>query len=161
MSPPDKHELPDFGDARFERRANGYFWISKPGGREYGPFTSLADALDDLNLTTESGLELGETLAEAEDEIGIADWIDPDTGVPAEEGVPRRGAEQGAALRGRVAAMRRQGSLTSRPSRHPLARPRPSHSSTARSAARPPLRQFQTAAPRASSARCESSAHEF
>ncbi|MDH4381335.1 MAG: hypothetical protein QE509_05540 [Gammaproteobacteria bacterium] len=93
MSPPEKHELPDFDDARFERRANGYFWISKPGGREYGPFTSLADALDDLNLTTESGLELGETLAEAEDEIGIADWIDPDTGVPAEEGVPRRGAE--------------------------------------------------------------------
>ena len=93
MPPPDKHELPDFDDARFERRANGYFWISKPGGREYGPFTSLAAALDDLNANSESELELGETLAEAEEEIGIADWIDPDTGVPAEEGVPRRGAE--------------------------------------------------------------------
>ena len=30
-----------------------------------------------------------ETLEEAEDEIGVAGWIDPDTGEPAEEGVPR------------------------------------------------------------------------
>jgi hypothetical protein len=26
----------------------------------------------------------GETLAEAESEIGVADWIDPDSGEPAE-----------------------------------------------------------------------------
>ncbi|HXF67136.1 MAG TPA: hypothetical protein VNK67_10635 [Burkholderiales bacterium] len=31
----------------------------------------------------------GEALREAEDEIGIADWIDPQTGEPAEEQVPR------------------------------------------------------------------------
>lgn len=55
--------------------------------------SSLSAALDDLNASAEGGLEPGESLAEAEDEIGIADWIDPDTGVPAEEGVPRRGAE--------------------------------------------------------------------
>lgn len=29
-------------------------------------------------------LEPGESLQEAEDELGIADWIDPDTGDPAE-----------------------------------------------------------------------------
>ena len=33
--------------------------------------------------------EPGETLEEAESEIGVADWIDPDTGEPAEESVPR------------------------------------------------------------------------
>jgi hypothetical protein len=93
MAPQDKQELPEFDDARLERRASGYFWIAKLDGREFGPFDRLADALDDLNATTGSGLELRETLAEAEDEIGIADWIDPDTGVPAEQGVPRRGAE--------------------------------------------------------------------
>ena len=37
----------------------------------------------------ESDLEPGESLAEAESEVGIADWIDPDTGQPAEESVPR------------------------------------------------------------------------
>ena len=30
-----------------------------------------------------------ESVAEAEAEIGISEWIDPDTGVPAEESVPR------------------------------------------------------------------------
>jgi len=29
--------------------------------------------------------EPGETLAEAETEIGMSDWVDPDTGLPAEE----------------------------------------------------------------------------
>jgi hypothetical protein len=32
----------------------------------------------------------GETLQEAEDEIGIADWIDPETGEPAEGQSPPR-----------------------------------------------------------------------
>jgi len=30
--------------------------------------------------------EPGETLQEAEAEIGMSDWIDPETGEPAEEG---------------------------------------------------------------------------
>jgi hypothetical protein len=34
-------------------------------------------------------VELGETLQEAESELGISEWIDPDTGVPAEDSVPR------------------------------------------------------------------------
>jgi hypothetical protein len=33
--------------------------------------------------------EPGETFAEAEAEIGIADFVDPDTGEPAEESRPR------------------------------------------------------------------------
>ena len=44
----------------------------------------LAAALDDLNASAEGALEPGESLAEAEDEIGVADWIDPETGEPAE-----------------------------------------------------------------------------
>jgi hypothetical protein len=37
----------------------------------------------------EAGLDSGETLQEAESEIGISEWIDPDTGVPAEDNIPR------------------------------------------------------------------------
>jgi hypothetical protein len=45
--------------------------------------------LQDMNAATEGALECGETLEEAEDELGIADWVDPDTGEPAEGAGPR------------------------------------------------------------------------
>jgi hypothetical protein len=34
--------------------------------------------------------EPGETLAEAETEIGVSEWVDPDTGLPAEENWTRK-----------------------------------------------------------------------
>jgi len=34
-------------------------------------------------------LEEPETLSEAESEVGISEWIDPETGLPAEDSVPR------------------------------------------------------------------------
>jgi hypothetical protein len=36
-----------------------------------------------------SEVEPGETLEEAEADAGITDWIDPETGEPAEESIPR------------------------------------------------------------------------
>src|SRR3970282_45296 len=42
-----------------------------------------------MELGGERNLEPGETLAEAENEIGMSDFIDAETGGPAEEGVPR------------------------------------------------------------------------
>jgi hypothetical protein len=42
-----------------------------------------------MELGGERNLEPGETLAEAENEIGMSDFIDSETGGPAEEGVPR------------------------------------------------------------------------
>jgi len=35
-----------------------------------------------MEYNAESDYEPGETVEEAEDEIGISDWIDPDTGDP-------------------------------------------------------------------------------
>ena len=81
--------LPEFDDARILERPDGFYWQSKSTGEEFGPFASLNAAIDDIASGGDDELETGETLAEAEAEIGIADWIDPDTGVPAEEGVPR------------------------------------------------------------------------
>jgi hypothetical protein len=37
-----------------------------------------------MQYEADSDFEEGESLAEAEAEIGIADWADPDTGEPAE-----------------------------------------------------------------------------
>jgi hypothetical protein len=40
-------------------------------------------------LPTDEELEDPEALHEAEAELGINEWIDPDTGAPAEDSVPR------------------------------------------------------------------------
>ena len=70
-------------------RPDGFYWQSGDGRRERGPFPTRGEAEADLVASDETALEPGESLAEAEDEIGIAGWIDPDTGEPAEESVPR------------------------------------------------------------------------
>ena len=40
-------------------------------------------------LPTEDERDDPEALHEAEAELGISEWIDPDTGAPAEDSVPR------------------------------------------------------------------------
>lgn len=69
------------------QRPDGWYWVSVDGRREAGPFTSAAEARADL-ASNETALEPGGVLREVEDEIGVADWIDPDTHEPAEHGVP-------------------------------------------------------------------------
>jgi len=75
--------------ARVIERPDGFYWRAEGNGGEYGPFPSLAEAAADMRSAEESAYEPGETLEEAEDEIGISGWIDPDTGEPAEESIPR------------------------------------------------------------------------
>lgn len=81
--------LPDYDRTLVIERPDGFYWQSKEDGREYGPFASLVEAVADMQAAEETSYEPGESLQEAEAEIGIADWIDTDTGVPAEESVPR------------------------------------------------------------------------
>lgn len=69
-------------------RPDGFYWQSSDGV-ERGPFQTLAEAEADMLTGGEEGYEPSETLQEAESEVGIAEWIDPDTGVPAEDSVPR------------------------------------------------------------------------
>ena len=72
----------DYDHTRLFERPDGVYWQENETGREYGPFKTLLEAIQDMQLSEDSA---GETLEEAEAEIGIADWIDPDTGEPAEE----------------------------------------------------------------------------
>lgn len=74
--------------ARIIERPDGFYWEDRETGEEYGPFATLLEAETDMEAGAGSEYEPGESLEEAESEIGIADWIDPDTGVPAEESVP-------------------------------------------------------------------------
>ena len=75
---------------RVIERPDGFYWEAKKG-EAHGPFQSLAEAEADM-LTDGAGdeeVEPAEGLQEAESELGISEWIDPDTGGPAEDSVPR------------------------------------------------------------------------
>lgn len=80
------------GRRTFER-PDGYWWEDTHSGKAFGPFPTLVDAINDMEYTADPGIEVGETLAEAEAEIGMANWIDPETGEPAEEHPPHPGGE--------------------------------------------------------------------
>lgn len=71
-------------EAQIFSRPDGYYWQLSDGRQEFGPFASRDLARADIDLYDEEGQEPGETLQEAEDEIGISSWIDPETGEPAE-----------------------------------------------------------------------------
>lgn len=78
----------DFDRTLVIERPDGFYWQDRDKGVEYGPFATLLEAAEDMEYVDESDYEPGETLAEAEDELGLADWIDPDTGSLAEAGRP-------------------------------------------------------------------------
>ncbi len=80
---------PDDDRTRIFDRPDGYYWQAKDGGREAGPFATLLEAMQDMQANREGAPEPGETLQEAESEIGIADHVDPETGEPTEEQRPR------------------------------------------------------------------------
>jgi len=77
-------------DARVIERPDG-FWVQPlAGGHESGPYASLVEAIESYRTASseEEEFESEETLAEMEAQVGVADWIDPDTSAPAEDRVP-------------------------------------------------------------------------
>ncbi len=83
---PTLHEEDD--PAHLIERPDGFYWQNKLTGKLYGPFATLIEAMEDTQYQEDSDYEEGASLHEAEAEIGIADWIDPDTGEPAEGSTP-------------------------------------------------------------------------
>jgi hypothetical protein len=82
--------MPEEAQGKVIERPDGFFyWVDEASGKEYGPFKTLLEAMQDMQSGDEDEYEEGVTLNEAESEIGITDWINPDTGEPAEETMPR------------------------------------------------------------------------
>jgi hypothetical protein len=76
---------------RIVERGDGFHWIAPDGRQQFGPFESREVALANMiDEAEDEAPQPGETLPEAESEIGIADWIDPETGEPAEGSCPPR-----------------------------------------------------------------------
>lgn len=67
------------------KHPDGYYWVAPDGHQQFGPFGTAAEALADMNDAADEALEPCETLAEAERELGLSDWLDPDTGELAED----------------------------------------------------------------------------
>ena len=75
-------------DARVIERPDGFWLQPASGGHEIGPYASLAEAIADYRAADEEELESEDTLAEVEAQLGVSDWIDPETSSPAEDHVP-------------------------------------------------------------------------
>lgn len=76
--------MDDVLDDQIMARPDGYYWRALDGKQDIGPFDTYELAAADMGSADELAQEPGETLQEAEDELGISDWIDPDTGELAE-----------------------------------------------------------------------------
>jgi hypothetical protein len=70
---------PEAADRGIVSHPDGWYWVSADGLQQFGPFDTAESARADRDRDEEQL-----TLAEAEDAIGINDWIDPETGEPAE-----------------------------------------------------------------------------
>ncbi|MGH8675191.1 MAG: hypothetical protein ACREVG_12875 [Burkholderiales bacterium] len=80
---------PEDDRIQFIERPDGVYWRASAGTTEYGPLPTLAEAMADAEGREDPEFQPSESVAEAEAEAGLAEWIDPDTGAPAEQSVPR------------------------------------------------------------------------
>jgi hypothetical protein len=88
--PPVEEVVQEVEMGQVVMRPDGYYWQAPDGKQEFGPYDSLELALSDMESASGEDTGPGETLQEAEDELGLADWLDPDTGELAEgQSTPR------------------------------------------------------------------------
>lgn len=71
--------------ARIIERADGFYWQDKVTDEVCGPFTTLVEAMQDMQDQEDADYQEGESLAEAGADIGMAGWVDPETGDASED----------------------------------------------------------------------------
>lgn len=85
---------PDYDDTRIIERPDGFYRRPKSRGEEFGPFPTLLEAVFDMQYRDNAGIEPGETIEQAEADLGLADRNDPESGEPAEKSIPRLGEDR-------------------------------------------------------------------
>ena len=76
----------DIDSTRIVERPDGFYWQDqKEGDKVFGPFPTLLEAMQDMEYNADSDFEPGESLEQAEEEIGVSGWIDHETGEPGED----------------------------------------------------------------------------
>jgi hypothetical protein len=71
------------GDVYVEH-PDGWYWIAPDGRQQFGPFETCSLARADRDRASEEAVDERQALREAEREVGMADWLDAETGEPAE-----------------------------------------------------------------------------
>ena len=87
VQPPPVPPIDDLIDERLARvveHPDGWYWVAPDGHQQFGPFESMEAVLADRDIA-DAGPDTGQTLAETERVMGLADWIDPETGTLAED----------------------------------------------------------------------------
>lgn len=86
MTQPIPTTSAEYDETRVIERPDGFYWQSLDGGREHGPFPTLIDAVTDMETIDEEreGDEL-EAQRDAEDVLGVPEWVDPETGHLADD----------------------------------------------------------------------------
>ena len=82
---------PEFDNARIIERPDGFYWQSTETGEESGPFKTMADAVEDMEFNGDSEFDVPDTLEEAEADLGLDGYIDPETGELEDPSLPRLG----------------------------------------------------------------------
>lgn len=77
--------LPGLDDSRIVERPDGFYWTNVTSGETFGPFATLEEAIADMEFNADTDFEPAESLEEAEEELGITGWVDPETGELAED----------------------------------------------------------------------------
>lgn len=76
----------DYDTTSIVERPDGFYWYDKSeSDKVFGPFATLLEATQDMEYNADSDFEPGETLEQAEEEIGVSGWIDHETGEPGED----------------------------------------------------------------------------
>jgi hypothetical protein len=76
----------DDDKARVIERPDGFYWQDRETEAVYGPFPSRIEAVRDMEFSDDEGdISPDQSLEEVEAELGISDWIEPETGEPAED----------------------------------------------------------------------------
>lgn len=75
------------GHPNIVKRPDGFYWSDDEF--EVGPFETFVDAIADMDMIDPPDYAPDESLEDAENGIGISDWLDPETGEPGEIGVQR------------------------------------------------------------------------
>ena len=77
---PDAEDGPDTAQPDIIERPDGFYWLAEDGRVEVGPFDSYEAAEADRDGAAGDAPEPGETLQEAESELGMNGWLDSETG---------------------------------------------------------------------------------
>lgn len=72
------------GEPTIVSHPDGYYWQAPEDPQTFGPFETYELAVADFARFDEQRPMPGESTPEAESELGINTWIDPETKAPAE-----------------------------------------------------------------------------